>query len=70
MPAGLIAVITQTESIVWSLLGFAYLCLLLTFARTLLRGPKPINWRRYAVGVFVEKRGEEDDDDDDDERGS
>jgi len=61
VPAQLIAEVTQTETILWSFLGFVYLCLLLAFVRTLLRGPKPINWRRYAVGVFVEKRGEDDD---------
>jgi hypothetical protein len=50
-----IAVVTQTETIVWSILGFTYLVLLLYFVRTLLRGPKPIHWQKLSFGVFVEK---------------
>jgi len=64
MPAQLVAEITQTEAVIWSVLGVIYLALLLRFILALLKGgPKPINWRRYAVGVFIEKRGEGDDDD-------
>lgn len=58
---------TQTEIISWTIFGFVYLVLLLYFIRALLRGPKPIHWRRFSLGVFVEKtknKGEEDDRDD------
>jgi hypothetical protein len=31
------------------------LVLLLFFVRALLKGPRPIHWRRFSMGVFVEK---------------
>lgn len=55
VPARLIAAVTQTEAIVWSILGFAYLLCLLVFVRTLLRGPKPLHWRGWRVGVYLER---------------
>jgi len=52
---------TQTEIVVWSVLAFVYLCLLLAFVKTLLRGPQPIHWRMYRIGLFVDREPRNDD---------
>ena len=60
----MLAAVTQTEIIAWTIFGLLYLCALLWFVLVLLRGPSTIRWRRFSVGVFVEKlrNGEESDD--------
>jgi len=61
-----LATITQTDIVVWTVVGFFYLVALLWFVIVLLKGgPRPIRWRRFSVGVYVEKlrNGEERDDD-------
>lgn len=67
----MLAAITQTEIIAWTVFGLLYLCALLWFVLVLLKGgPRPIRWRRFSVGVYVEKlRNGEERDDDDERRG-
>jgi len=49
--------VTQTEIIFWSVFGFIYACLLLWFIKVLLRGgPKPLAWRRFSIGFYVERQ--------------